>query len=403
MTLDFGESPRIVLIGENGTGKSSILDCLAILLSRFLVRVRKGAGREFTKYDVRVGSGFTRAAIKVKVLGEDLEWTVGKRKSGGGKQTISNLSQIKEKASRIIERMEETSGFALPVAVYYSVNRAVLDIPLRIRKKHAFDQPAAYDTALSGARNNFRLFFEWFRNREDLENEERSVRRDLDYVDHQLEAARTAIAGMMGEGYSGLRVRRAPLRMVIRKEGLELRVNELSDGEKCLLALIGDLARRLAIANPLSSRPLEGSGVALIDEVELHLHPAWQRDVVRRLPEIFPNCQFFMTTHSPQALSQAHQEEIVLLLHSDEGIQASMPGGRSFGRDSNRILQEVMGVAERPPDVKEELERLFRYLAAGETERAEQLRSNLEDRLGEDEPMLVRADVFKKRREVLGK
>jgi predicted ATP-binding protein involved in virulence len=58
----------------------------------------------------------------------------------------------------------------LPVFVYYPVNRAVLDIPLRIREKHRFDLLSAYDESLtSGA--NFRTFFEWFREREDLENE----------------------------------------------------------------------------------------------------------------------------------------------------------------------------------------------------------------------------------------
>ena len=67
----------------------------------------------------------------------------------------------------------------------------------------------------------------------------------------------------------------------------ELQVNQLSDGEKVVLSLVGDLARRLAVANPGLDRPLEGQGFALVDEVDLHLHPSWQRLVMRRLTNTF--------------------------------------------------------------------------------------------------------------------
>ena len=71
--------------------------------------------------------------------------------------------------------------------------------------------------------------------------------------------------------------------MKIDKDNLSLQVDQLSDGEKCTLALFGDLARRLALANPVSDNPLLGTGVVLIDEIELHMHPSWQRKIWMRI------------------------------------------------------------------------------------------------------------------------
>lgn len=70
-------------------------------------------------------------------------------------------------------------------------------------------------------------------------------------------------------------MKRNPLRMVVNKGSLTISVDLLSDGEKCTLALIGDLARRIALANPNRDNPLDGEGIVLIDEIELHMHPSW--------------------------------------------------------------------------------------------------------------------------------
>lgn len=131
-------------------------------------------------------------------------------------------------------------------------------------------------------------------------------------------------------------------------------VNQLSDGEKCLLAMVGDLARRLAIANPGLSDQLQGKGVVLIDEIELHLHPKWQREIIPALTRTFPNCQFIVTTHSPQVVSHVKPQRIYILEKIDNGIVAKRPSS-SFGRDSNSILEDLMDVPERPQHIKDRL------------------------------------------------
>jgi len=99
--------------------------------------------------------------------------------------------------------------------------------------------------------------------------------------------------------------------MVVSKGDHELRLDPLSDGERRLLALTGDLARRMVLANPTSTAPREVEGVILIDEVEQHLHPALQREVLPSLRRAFPRAPLVVTTHSPQVLSSVPASAIV--------------------------------------------------------------------------------------------
>ncbi|MBD0309395.1 MAG: AAA family ATPase, partial [Microcoleus sp. T1-bin1] len=379
LTLEFDTDEPTVFIGINGVGKSSILECLAILLSWLTKRIQNpdSSGRCFKDDDIKKERKETHNEITILINdGQELAWSLTHVSKGRSKDTSSNLGDLKRVVDRIHSELDANPYAALPLAVYYPTNRAVLDIPLKIRTKHSFEQITAYDEVLTGGQIDFRRFFEWFKEREDLENE---VRLDSynEYRDHEIKAVRDAIENLL-DGFSNLRVRRSPLRMTVNKEGDELIVNQLSDGEKCLLALAGDLARRLAIANPdRNYNPLEGSGVVLIDEIELHLHPKWQRAIIPNLKKTFPNCQFIITTHSPQVISDL--KWVHLLRSTSEGI--AIDRVPSFGKDSNRILETLMETPERPQQIKEDLRKLFRLIDKGELGKARQFRQNLADQM----------------------
>jgi predicted ATP-binding protein involved in virulence len=402
LTLEFDTDEPTVFIGINGVGKTSILECLAILLSWLTKRIQtpNSNGRSFDEDDIKNGGKETHNEITISINDwSEVVWSLTKVSKGRSKDTSSNLGDLKKVVDRIHSQLDATSYAALPLPVYYPTNRAVLDFPLRIRKKHSSEQITAYDEALTGGQIDFRRFFEWFREREDLENEIR-LNDSERYRDRQLEAVRYAIENLL-DGWSNLRVRRSPLRMTVNKEGDELIVNQLSDGEKCLLALAGDLARRLAIANPNPDcNPLEGSGVVLIDEIELHLHPKWQRAIIPNLKKTFPNCQFIITTHSPQVISDL--KWVHLLKSTSEGI-AIKKRVPSFGKDSNRILETLMETPERPQQIKEDLDELFRLIDKGELGKARQFRQNLADKIGEESPEFGRVDWLIQRKEILNK
>jgi len=394
LKLEFHDQTNI-LVGENGSGKSSVLDCMAVMLSRLFYRIRptKGTGRLFTEKDITNGESGTENEISLLYKKQPVTWPLNKRRSG---RTRTYYQEQKIIIDDICEALERDENANLPLAVYYPVNRAVFDIPLRIREKPSFDQLSAYDQALTGGRGEFRKFFGWFRNREDLENERR-IRKPR-HRDPQLQAVRDAIEHIR-PNFTQLHVRRSPLRMVLQKGKEELVVDQLSDGEKCLLAMVGDLARRLAIANPSLKKPLEGHAIVLIDEIDLHLHPEWQRMIVPALEKTFPNCQFFLTTHSPQILSHVQAESIIILKRSGKETQAVQPE-RSYGHDSNRLLEDIMGVPERPQKTKNELDRLFSDIEEGKLDRARNRLEKLDKQLGAD-PALVKADVLLHRMEIM--
>ena len=388
-----------VLVGVNGAGKSAVLDCTAIMLSRLIGRIRSsaGTGRYFTHSDINNRRQWTRNEIEIAFQGKPLRWSVVKTRRGQQKQSISGLVDLRRDVELFRSKLAEDEAARLPLAVYYPVNRAVLDIPLRIRKRHPFDRLAAYDQALSGEWSSFRVFFEWFREREDLENEKRLDKPE--FRDSQLQAVRTATERFLA-GFKGLKVRRSPLRMVVEQHGEELIVNQLSDGEKCTLAMAGDLARRMAIANPAMADPLQGEAVVLIDEIDLHLHPEWQRRIIAALTKTFPKCQFLLSTHSPPILGHLDSKSIWILQRTKSGVSAKRPDD-AYGQTTDRILEDIMGVPPRPKEVQNTLNKLFRAIERGEMMEAKQLLSHMQLKVGPD-PDLVKASVLIRRKEVLG-
>ncbi len=416
LTIDFHDRMN-VFIGENGSGKSAILDLLAIMLSRLIGRIRSesGTGRSYSEWDITNGESETDNEIAINLNGERVGWRFTKARLGRRQiaRAFSNFEQIKPVVRQFQDGFERDENQSLPVCVHYGVNRTVLDIPLRIRTRHPFDQLSTYQESLTGGASDFRRFFEWYRNREDIENEELRRRMEPSVFDSgqhdagllpdlQLEAVRTAIGEFLPD-FSNLTVRRKPrLRMTIEKNAEVLVVNQLSDGEKCTLALVGDLARRLAIANPSLKDPLMGYGVVMIDEIDLHLHPRWQRMIVPGLQRTFPNCQFILTTHSPQVLSHVRDVESVFALKK-EGMDTLVSHPASiYGMDSNRILEDSMNVPDRPREIQEQMDELFSAIDKDDLPDAQRLLDQLRETIG-SHPELTKAQVLIHRKEVLGR
>ena len=406
LTLDF--APNVtVLIGNNGVGKSSILDALAISFTQFVEKLSE-VGMEISQkfqYSDIINS-FTQSTLQMSVdcLGEQT-W-IATRDRFTDESTFSAAEGSippEEVASSFLRNLLNNHRANLPLIVYYPVSRGVTSISLEsslnfLEEQAGSAQTLAYDHSLPAGQSSFSDFFQWFKIREDLENEVR-LEEDSSYRDHQLKAVRDAIYSF-SPGFSNLRVRRSPLRMIVEKFG-ELVVNQLSDGEKGLLAMVGDLARRLAIANPGLPDPLQGEGVVLIDEIELHLHPEWQRRIIPSLTQTFPNCQFIITTHSPQILGEIKNGIVYRLSSSPKGIVAEKM--QTYGRDSNQILEDIMDVSERSLTFKNDLRRLFRLIEDGKLDEAKRLQQELENSIQYDEPEFAKSDALIRRKEVLGR
>lgn len=411
-----------VFVGNNGAGKTTILKSIATSFSWLVARIRseRGSGSPIAQDDICNGKPSASITIDVSAITHPAvhlttaySWTLARALRGRKSKVETELTGVTLLADFFrlhLGLVDESSS--LPLIAFYPVERSVNDVPLKAGKyEQPFDQLDGYENALSGG-VDFGRFFQWFREREDSENERgmsfealklwESALADTDEKffaelknmhiasrDVQLTAVRLAIEAFM-PGFNNLRVQRKPrLHMAIDKAGKTLIVSQLSQGEKSLLALVGDIARRLAIMNPSLENPLLGDGIVLVDEVDLHLHPKWQRRLIQQLTETFPNCQFILTTHSPLVISDTKD---VLCYVLDDGELEERNG--LYGLDANQVLLSVMDTDARNSEVQDRLDRLLDLLQDKKLKEARALFEELSADLPPDHIELTKAALL---------
>ncbi|MFK5977185.1 MAG: AAA family ATPase [Sulfurovum sp.] len=400
--LDIDLHPNInVFVGVNGAGKSTILDAIAISLSWLVERIQKAEtiGMSIPDESIKNQSNYASIALEVLENKQHYKWKNIEFERGYPAKEKSSLSELDKLAYSY--QVEYQKSKTLPMIVYYPINRIAKGI-VDIKGSESISQLDVYDNAL-GSQANFQSFFEWFRLQDDIVNEQwKEVTRASSNEGRELKIVTKTIEKFIPE-YKNLRVTRVPTpRMLIEKNGETLSLNQLSDGEKNMIAMVGDIARRLTMANPHLENPLEGDGIVMIDEVDLHLHSAWQRVIISKLIEVFPNIQFIVTTHSPQILSHVKAESVFLLRQEENNISVTKPT-ESYGKSNDRQLEDILGVDARPLEIKNELRQLYKLIQDGDLESAKILMNKLDNDIEGREPELVKANVLIKRKEILGK
>jgi len=403
-----------ILVGINGSGKSSILDCIAIFLSHFILKLTKNTSKlkadfELTDDDINIHSkegtelSFSLFTDKHNIV----KWDIRKMNAPSEpSEEDMELNRYIESVHNILINSEPDLNF--PVLAYYQTNRIILASGTASESKdyrHDSPQFTAYHNAFSKNMTNFSDFLEWFRYEEDLENEKKIREKNFNAVTRNLENVRKAVEtfldGFPSDNFSDLQVKREagrqdyafkPLKessLLITKNNDKLDIEQLSSGEQVLLVMIADIARRLTIANPRLEDALQGSGIVLIDEIELHMHPQWQREIIPCLRKTFPNIQFIVTTHSPHVLSSVDKENIIIL----EDFQVVKETPHTKGRDTNSILFEIQGVEKRPLEYKNKINELYRLLDNSNIEKAREMLNELTEIFGENDSEIVRINM----------
>lgn len=358
----FQFSNRVTVIaGVNGRGKSSILDGLALLLSRLLPQVTpaKGGYKYFRPQDIHNGASELNLGLSATFENIPIDFSIDYDLQRGQRPT-KLLPQVKREIRRIYGNPQRM-GDAAPIAVFYTTDRAAYRLPKKLIKGLPETQIAAYHGALSSRQIDFRDFMSryrtWHEGLKRGEDQQGTKRQTLDAVDR-------AIRVFLPE-FADVQVLTEPgLRLVVSKRGQQLDLTQLSDGERSLLAMMMDLCRRLSLANPELNDPLQGAGVVLIDEIELHLHPKWQREIVEKLRRTFPRIQFVLTTHSPFLIQSLRDGELIRLDQEDADF------AEYSDRSIEDITENVMGVptpqkSQRYLDMIDAAEKYFRLLQEG--------------------------------------
>ena len=393
-----------VFVGNNGAGKSAILDGIAIGLAPILSYLPEVTGYSFKDSDLRKEELKKASYMRVQIQTVDgIAWDRTEKRdksirSANEIPTALALKQLKSYTDTLIDAVNYDKLLNFPVIAYYGTSRAVLEIPIR---KRGFEKEFTRYGALAGALEataRFKTVFAWFHAMEDDERRLKVEKRNFDYLLPALETVRRAVTKMI-PGFSNPRITKQPLHFMVnwqRGENTEiLMLEQLSDGYRTMLAMVMDLARRMAQANPHLEDPLQSESIILIDEVDLHLHASWQQTILPDLLRVFPNAQFIVTTHSPQVLTTIEPEHIQVLDWQDSQPTLKMPLS-SYGAESWRVLRDIMGVNPRPDnEMAKDLNEYLKLIDSDEwnSTKAHDLRKQLDEWSRGEEPELIRAEM----------
>ncbi|MDR0611607.1 MAG: AAA family ATPase [Planctomycetaceae bacterium] len=390
-----------VFIGNNGAGKSSVLEMIAMIFSRSPI-FSDGNTLPIKYSDIRKGTNHIFAGLYCEMFKEEYLLNMHYSETNQTSETEPAFGNIAAQRKREIV-VDHNVSLNFPLVVYYPANRTISDVSERIHRFHpAVNQLDALEGTLDNALD-FRSFFDRIRECFYSSNNNNEIFQDSfsKRFCSQKKAIQNAVVGVL-DGFSSLRVEKKSRSLVVDKNGNSLEISQLSDGEKCLIAVVGDLSQRLAIANPSLENPLEGEGIVLIDEIDLHLHPQWQRMILPKLTEIFPNCQFIVSTHSPQILGEIRSENIICLQDGENGIEAFPPSYETFGQTSEVILPDIMETKNRNEFVEKQLDRIFEAIDNGNLTEAKNLKNELETK-AKDIPEYAKIELLIHRKEKLGK
>jgi len=366
--VEFEFQPNFnLLVGANGVGKTTVLDALRFCLSRASLQLTDSRTPKvpIETSDIKIGAQSTQIECEFEFQGKSFELLLLKQKQQfvGGKP-----GEVRDKGTERPEREDffpadlqtlfpgSKKALQQPLSVYYSVRRSITINEQLSSLSASGGQAAAFSESFSPTRVfNLKEIAEWIHAKDILGEEDPRVNYHV--------AALRYTADKFLPDYSRLQVIEEDRGkfLQIEKNGIPLNVGQLSEGERGVLGLVLDLARRLSQANPGLDNPVEqGEAIVLIDELDLHLHPKWQRTIVENLTKTFPNCQFIATTHSPQIIPSVEPESVLIM--KDGKVDSA---SRSLGMDSNWILRFLMETDDRPHEAVKAIDKVESLILAG--------------------------------------
>jgi predicted ATP-binding protein involved in virulence len=446
LSIDF-ENDLTVLIGKNGTGKTSVLESLAKTFSYLNARIIKHNrnGKSLVASDVRINCYSNTEVISQLKFGSKTlyDGILARPDVGVTNPKDSKLEKYQDFSTffRIVNDFQRKRGsneINIPLFASYFVERSQnrSDKSFNLEKLSGIDlnnRFTAIDKTATDGTTNLEQFLEWYVALDNIINHETSqeettpleeevsalkvlAKNDTHplwnlYIEQQAKLESLKYTNTVGSQkehidlkknvdnaiihaipeFKSMFVDKSTGRAQVKVQLKDVAVNVLhvSKGQQVILSLIADIARRLSLLNPNLHNHLNGQGIILIDEVELHLHPAWQQSLVLTLLNTFPNIQFILSTHSPQVLSTVDKRNIRYFSDQNEGqTQLSAPTFQSKGVSNNDILEQLMytwstpdideakwenelvelienGTPDDSPEVKELLNKIVRHFGQG--------------------------------------
>ena len=362
-------APYTLIIGDNGKGKTAILDAIAVGISALLSEVSEPDSlRSLKDRDVRLKSYKKGRNIDIQpqypasvscegiFAEQEINWTQSLADTGNKPRTDKTIKTLSQNLNKMISNGQNS---LLPLIVYYGTDR--LWIPNQNQTKENQDENnSVKESRTKGYENcfhpdsNITWLIDWLRKEE--EKALKSTRSDA------LEVVTSAVAKCMeDEDWQTITYDLNKSEVLAEaKDGRLLPLGVLSDGVRNMFAMVADMAYRAAMLNPHLGKNAakETPGIVLIDEIDLHLHPSWQRGVVEALHRTFPNIQFIATTHSPFMI-QSLRRKLGKLISLD--AQETIDFDEYDNEPIEDIVEDVMGI-----EVPQQSDRYQKMAAAAE-------------------------------------
>lgn len=393
---DFSFSPRFNLfVGINGAGKTSLLKAIAAVFSTPMAGTQHGGGwlheeegtARLALIEINGRTRFERCyPVRLEAAGEIVgqyrSWWVSK----DGPASNANFEHtiypvLAEEAARI----SQGGHGALPLCVFYPADRQ-----WRLTGVSPDSAVRQQDSRLDGYRSwsNAALDIQglesWIigKSLERLEAQSfnQTSNQDTKWQD-ELEMVNKAVIQAV-PGSTGLRYDIKYRRLMLNWQNSKpTPFDTLSDGQRGMAALVADIARRICLLNPqLGNEAFEVTpGVVIIDELDMHLHPTWQRKISSLLLNTFPRIQFFAASHSPQIIGELEPQHIWLM----NGNKILGHPERSLGLDSGEVLEELMGSQARNPEIDKQVQDIRQAIDDDKLDEAQHSLTNLKQSVGD--------------------
>lgn len=407
--IDFHEQ-LTVLVASNGSGKTSILDAIAVAFGPYVGAFDESVGKHFEPSDIRLTSvretatnemEYAPKGVRLEATGwipeslsESLDQpSIWKRSLAGPTKTKTTIKDAKElidygKRLQVAVRTPGADAM-LPLLAYYGTGRLWQQKKLMEGKLPRTSRTIGYTDCLDPG-SSYKSFVAWFRYwstnafKGQLEASKAGRTYEPTEFDHYLESVSSAVnACLFPAGWKDIAYSLSREELVAHHDQHgELPVALLSDGIRNMIGMVADIAFRATKLNPqlgfLAAK--ETPGVVLIDEVDMHLHPEWQQVVLQSLTTAFPALQFIVTTHSPQVLTTVNRDHIRILQPTEAGFEANKPDFSPLAHESGDALAKVMGTHREPPlPLQESIRQYEQLVRAGQeaSPDARQLRAEL--------------------------
>lgn len=393
-----------IVIGNNGSGKSSLLMGALTAASAFFLGIDYAFPRSIKTEDVRhvaheVGKIYQQAEVypvevscQGVVNGKNCSWSRS-LSSPKSNTTYGGASELKAiAASMQKDALNPSSQVVLPLIAYYGTGRLWAQKQAKQKGKQKLKSRfEGYQDCIAEQATDKQLL-EWFSEMTLLVSQEGPIPQ-MSAVQKALEQCFADLIDHDETQHIKVEYRQRYRTIVVeytnRNGEHELHpMSEMSDGYRSVLSMVADIAHRMAVLNPqLGDAILETPGIIIIDEVELHLHPGWQKRILKDLASVFPNIQFIVSTHSPEVITSYKDANLILLKH--EGSVAQIES--AYGKDVNTVLTGILRVGDRPAEIEAQFKKFSELLNAENYAKAKELLSQLEQTLGYNDPAVYNA------------